>query len=102
MTRQDHGYEKFHLAMEGLVTSNDSIQVRLFNVWLSHLYVINPSEIPEETEVRFNKLLEKVSSKGTFEKTIKTFSDEEAQDVAMAILKIYGVICSKINSTDLY
>ena len=87
---------------EDLVTSNDSIQDRLSNVFLSHLHVIKPSEIPEEVEVRFNNLLEKVSSKGTYEKTIKSFSDVEAQDVAKEILKIYGVICSLINSTDLY
>lgn len=90
-----YAHEKFSLAVEGMATSAESIQMRVANAWSHNLIHVTGANLPADSAKRLKALGERLTrvqptmeGEGTILATARQMSDEEAVQIAKEIVSL--------------
>ena len=96
-SRERYAFEKFGVAVDGMATSAQSIQRRLFNAYMSfHPVKESDFQDAEDAELyrrihdRLTSVKDGPESRGYVQNTLDQMSDEEAEDLAEDIVRLAG------------
>ena len=98
--KNPYPYEKFSGAVTTMATSPKTIQERVGDAYLFNLSQLRAEDLPEEIQYKFKDMAEKLTSidpvgdKGSVYATIERMSEDEAIDIANAIIHMADVVTS--------
>ena len=89
----DYAAEKFYSAVRTLATSDNDIKSRLTSAAVNNIVKLNPEkDLPENLRVKFNHILEGLTTQGGIPETIAYMTKKEASSVAEEVVSLYDEI----------
>jgi hypothetical protein len=89
---------KFYAAVSDMAADPNTLQKRLYNVFISHLLALRPDEFPPKIKTEYEQMIKQVTrvegSEGTLKATINIMSEAEAIEVTKKITRLWWEICN--------
>ena len=98
----DYAYEKFFVAIHGAISSDDSLQNRLADAYMSSIMRVEITDVSAELGKRIKALGDAVTrepakdNEGTIKATAAIMSTEEAKKWLEEIVSIFSDICEEL------
>jgi hypothetical protein len=96
--KYDYAWRTLYLALSDMATSTGTVQDRLGNAAVCHLFKLQPSHLPAESQGRLANLMRDLSSvsatdgEGSIRATTAALDDERAVELAKQISSLFHEI----------